>query len=628
MKIAIPFPGRSPAPTRERRRISARGVIALLLVLALVGGGVVFWRSRVAGPAAPTVIPAPVTRGDLVINVESSGAVASSNARGLSFTGSGVVEEVLVKLGERVTAGQPLARLDDAELRLKLQQAEAALATAQAKLDQTKAGNATEQDIAQAKANLASAQAQLQKTQASSAGDIRNAEATLRSAQAQFDALKNPSPDKISAAQLKLTQAEETLNKTRASTAAAKEQARETVEQSANALRNAQDTLSRITWETRNADGSWKVGENDPGYQSVVDSYNEAERTVRNAESKLRQAHVDYDSARQQESASIQEAQAQVNDARAQLNALMNPNQAAITQAQAAVDQAQARLDTLRKGGAAGDISSAQAQVDQSRAALEELTAPSSSSDIAIAQAGVTDAQAKLDAAKRELEQTTLVAPADGTVAALGIEIGDTASAGSTAVTLINDNTLHVDLNVSETDISQVEVGQTAQITFDALEDVTATGTVESVAPIANEGQNTVSYRVRVSFERGEAPIKVGMTANARIEVEKHTGAIQVPTRAITTRGPSKTIDVYTGNGEETATVQVETGATDGSMTEIVSCTEIGKQCLREGDRVAMKLTGAAGVQGTSSGDMITVFQAGQGGPAPSGAQPRIVVGP
>src|SRR5207248_9766920 len=107
---------------------------------ALVGG-VLYWRAQQAASAAPEVVPAPVAKGNLDINVESSGKVEAARSVPGSVDAAGQVSEVLVKEGERVAKGQPLARVDDIELRLQVEQAEADPRSAQAKPAKLKAGS-------------------------------------------------------------------------------------------------------------------------------------------------------------------------------------------------------------------------------------------------------------------------------------------------------------------------------------------------------------------------------------------------------------------------------------------------------------------------------------------------------
>jgi multidrug efflux pump subunit AcrA (membrane-fusion protein) len=212
---------------------------------ALLAIGLAIWRARFAASPAPTVA-VPVTVGDLLVEVESSGTVRPARTVDLPFQASGRIEQVLVKPGDLVRAGQSLARLDDHELRLNVQQAQADLKTAQAQLNKARNGAATPLDHAAAESKLRAAQAQLQKTRAGSGtpADLRQAQADLQAAQVRLDALKNPTPAKLSAAQLDLSQARTALATTRDSLSAAKTSAEQDLQRATQSLNQAQASYS------------------------------------------------------------------------------------------------------------------------------------------------------------------------------------------------------------------------------------------------------------------------------------------------------------------------------------------------------------------------------------------------
>jgi hypothetical protein len=125
-------------------------------------------------------------------------------------------------------------------------------------------------------------------------------------------------------------------------------------------------------------------------------------------------------------------------------------------------------------------------------------------------------------------------------------------------------------------------------------------------------------------------PVKVGMSASASIRASHLSGVIQVPSRAIQTLGPFKSIQVLYGKDKTPVTVEVTTGATDGQMTEITGCVKTGSQCLREGDTVALTLPDAT-TTGNQSDPGEGVFQigvpAGGGGPESGGTGgPNLVI--
>jgi multidrug efflux pump subunit AcrA (membrane-fusion protein) len=135
-----------------------------------------------------------------------------------------------------------------------------------------------------------------------------------------------------------------------------------------------------------------------------------------------------------------------------------------------------------------------------------------------------------------------------------------------------------------------------------------------------------VTYLVQVGFAANGAAVKVGMSADVSIEVERHANVLQVPSRAIKTSGPTKTVQVLYGQNQTPVTIQVETGASNGPMTEIVKCVDTGSQCLKAGDQLAISLpTEETGQGGPASGDQF--FSAPAGAPRPGGAPQRVIIG-
>ncbi|GAB4209587.1 MAG: efflux RND transporter periplasmic adaptor subunit [Roseiflexaceae bacterium] len=566
------------------------GVIVLAIIVALVMGGA---GSRAATSTAAT---ATVTRGPIVATIAGSGTIAAAQSLAVPFQTNGVVREVLVKEGDVVKAGQPLARLDTSDLELQVANAQAGVASAQARLEQTRSGNAKPEDLAAARASVASAQAQLDKARSgnTTAADIASTQAQLRSAQARLDALKNPSPDKLSSARLKVTQAETSLQSTRDSNSATKTRAELDLQKAVETLTQAQSKYATAltNWQHVQDSGTdplqpTKSGANnstvpntlsDGQRQQYYDSYVQAEAQLRSAEQSVRQAQITYDNARQSEVTNVQQAEAQLADARQQLEALLNPSQSDIIQAQATVDQQRAALQKLQQGGTKADIASARAQVDQAQANLDKLTAPGTETDLAIQEAAVSQAEQSLKQAQASLAKATLTAPFAGVISMVDMVPGSNVSSATPVVTLINRNPLHIDLKVSENDAAQVQVGQKVNLAITALSDWRAEGTVSYVAPAAETVNDVVTYKVRVSFPDTDQRVKVGMTASLDIITATKDSVLLVPNSALLPKGAGHVVQVPNTDGS-TREVEVQTGLSDGSQTEIADG-------LNEGDRV------------------------------------------
>jgi HlyD family secretion protein len=566
--------------TLERRSAPRRGiwfgggaaVIALVIIAAL------YINSRASSSsAATTVATSTVAPGSVVASVAGSGTVAAAQSLDLAFQSSGTVTQVSVKEGDSVTAGQTLAQLDTRDLELQVASAQAALKSAQTKLAQTSDGDVQPADLAAQKASVASAQAQ------------------LKAAQAQLAALKNPTPDKISAAQASVRQAELDLQAQKDNSSAAKTKAEQALAQATDSLTQAQSKFAtaQSNWQyvqdtgadpsnpsTTNASGQKVKNKlNDTQRQQYYDTFVQAQAALRSAETAVAQAQVTYDNARQAEPTNIQQAETKLADAQAQLAALQHPSATDIAQKQASVEQAVAGLQ-------------------QAQANLAKLSAPGTASDVSIQQDAVTQAEQSLKQAQLKLEQTTLKAPFNAVVSAVNIVPGGSASSSASsssttsggAVSLIDRSTLHVDLKLSENDVAKVSLGQPVALTIDALKDWKADGTVSYIAPAAESSNGVVTYAVRVSFPDSDTRVKVGMTANLTITTAKKDNVLLIPNSALLPKGAGHSVKVVSADGKTTSEVDVQTGLSDGTNTEITSG-------LKAGDKVVTTPTSATTTQ-------------------------------
>lgn len=136
-----------------------RRLIVIVVVLAVLGGVgyLVYGQVRAGQAKGPNIRQGVVDRGDLVLAVSATGSVAAQQQARLSFDAPGVVREVFVREGQRVIAGQILARQDDMPYQLGVRQAEAALRIAQLSLEQLRQPPSA-QDLAVAEANVKAAQ--------------------------------------------------------------------------------------------------------------------------------------------------------------------------------------------------------------------------------------------------------------------------------------------------------------------------------------------------------------------------------------------------------------------------------------------------------------------------------------
>jgi HlyD family secretion protein len=227
-------------------------------------------------------------------------------------------------------------------------------------------------------------------------------------------------------------------------------------------------------------------------------------------------------------------------------------------------------------------LQSAAAQVASAQTQLDTLKSTPTAEDLALAEQSVRQSQISLQQAQANLRKAQLIAPFDGVVAALDLEIGQQVAANQSAATLLDGSQLEVQIDVAETDIPRVKLGQSALITFDALPNQTFTGGVTQIALAGTTTQGVVNYAVKVVLDPTDATVRAGMTANVVIIVEQRESALLVPVHAIKTVENAKTVTVVAG-GKQTQ-VNVTVGYSDDVQAEVTSG-------LNEGDIVIVQST-------------------------------------
>ncbi len=199
------------------------------------------------------------------------------------------------------------------------------------------------------------------------------------------------------------------------------------------------------------------------------------------------------------------------------------------------------------------DFESIRSAYEVSKAEME-----ASSQSISAANFGVQSAEASLKESRENLNKTSIFAPVDGTISKLSVEkgervVGTEMMAGTEVMRLANLNEMEVSVDVSESDIIRVAVGDTAMIEIDAYLNREFTGVVTEIANSANSSQamttdQVTNFTVKVRITRDSykdlipadkptfSPFRPGMSATVEIQTKKMYDVIAVPVQAVTTR--------------------------------------------------------------------------------------------
>lgn len=132
--------------------------------------------------------------------------------------------------------------------------------------------------------------------------------------------------------------------------------------------------------------------------------------------------------------------------------------------------------------------------------------------EIRLQREQVRQAEEAVEKARKDLEKAKLIAPFDGTVAELNIAVGDQVSAGGEAAIVLNTpGAVYLNLSITESDTTSLEVGQSGTATFDALEGQAFPITIESIGTNPTTTQGVVTYQARAKVMT--APLASGTGA-------------------------------------------------------------------------------------------------------------------
>jgi len=188
-------------------------------------------------------------------------------------------------------------------------------------------------------------------------------------------------------------------------------------------------------------------------------------------------------------------------------------------------------------------------------------------------------AELNMDNLQEAMNNYTVTSPISGTIIEKNAKAGDALTAGADLCTIYDLSYLVMVINVDELQVSDVSVGQSVQVTADAVPDKTYTGTVTRVSMKGSSNGGTTTYPVTVRIDETEG-LRPGMNANAEIVIAEAKNALAVPNAAIVRGGyvlvtkdsPSAAnADPDMTAPEGYVYVPVKIGVSDDDYTQIIS---------------------------------------------------------
>jgi len=211
-------------------------------------------------------------------------------------------------------------------------------------------------------------------------------------------------------------------------------------------------------------------------------------------------------------------------------------------------------------------------------------------SDAAVttAQLALEDAKARLAQAQDDLAQTDIKAPVAGIVKSVAIEPGDLVSAATVSsttslMTIAQTDTVQVTANITETDITGIEVGQAMRITVDALSLENQAGSVSEISLTPKiDSTGIVTYLVTGTFTDPDARILDGMTTFITFIKKENRPVLLVSNKAVYIKDSQQYVTVQKEDGtlEERA---VTCGLTNGTVSEVLEGLVAGDKVVTGG---------------------------------------------
>ena len=554
------------------KRTLINSTLGLGIVALAITGWATIGKAAPAGSSTSSVVTAQ--SGNVLSSVSGTGNVIVPTQLAVNFdsaVSSAKIISVLAKVGDTVTAGQPLAKVDDTLTAQALSAAQAQVASAQATLD--KAQNAVTPAIV---AQDAAAAKQSSLAVSSAQAAVGNAQNTLATDQVLQAAA--------------VDQAQQALNDAQAKTAQDLANQQATVSQAQSQL--DADNAALATAQQDQAAAPTAVS----AAQAAVTKDTQALQSATNAQASL-----------------VLATNQTLEQANNNLGNAQNASGAKLSSDQVAIDNA------VRQ------VASANAAYQSTLASNAVKEQPPTADDLAGAQAGLLGAQNALATAQRNENNTTLLSPAAGTIMATTAAVGGSASgSGSTSSSTSSASTsatsglfsiddlasLQVKVGFSESDAANVKTGEAASITFAALTGMTATGTVSQIDLTATTVSNVVTYYAYVSLDPSATlgAVKPGMTATVQVVVNHADGVVFLPTSAVTARGNTATVNVeIAGDPKKTTPTPITLGLRGDSSIEVSSGLKAGDKVVVVRQAVtAGAATGGAGGGGLGGGGGFT----------------------
>ncbi|MCU0496422.1 MAG: efflux RND transporter periplasmic adaptor subunit [Anaerolineae bacterium] len=254
----------------------------------------------------------------------------------------------------------------------------------------------------------------------------------------------------------------------------------------------------------------------------------------------------------------------------------------ALEQSEFGIDIADANFAAVQlRGPDLGAVNSANAAIVQAQIARDRLVNGPNEFELAQAQIELENAEIALEQAQNAADRTLLTAPFSGVIAQNNLIVGQLPPTDSISVLLIDTSGYYIDVPIDETDVVNVQVGQSVTLVLDALPEANISGQVTQIAVTPTRVGQLVTYLVRVALDPTSEAIRIGMTATARIATQEVKDTLLIRNSFIridrTTQQAFVTIALEDGTYQE---IPIVLGARNDTFSQVVSGVTEGQRIV------------------------------------------------
>lgn len=537
-------------------------VVMLILVVC-----VVVVRFKQTHKQLPDIQTATVQKGTVLSSVSGTGVLEAITTVDVKSNVGGQVVEMAVDEGDMVKAGQLIAKIDPSDSVSTLNQANADYSSGTSKVDQAK--QTLRMQRLQTSANIISAEQALE----SSKHKLQEAE-------------------QEAAVQPRLTS--------------------EAISQAQSTLESAEATLK----QTKSALNPQMVSSVKSAYDTAKSSYDKAERNLTRQKALLEKGFVSMSTVDDADAA-FSTAKADLESAKSKLDTVKDQSEQDLKNAEAKVRLARSGLETARANAVQDtlkqhELAAARAALRQSSASLAGIKAAATqdqikNEDILQAQAALQKSKAAVENARTQVNYTTVTSPRAGVVVKKYAETGSIVTAGRqamagsgsgvTIVEIADVSRMRVVVNVDETDVSKIFLGQKVDVTVDACHNEAFFGKVIKIAPMAEVNSNVTTVPVTVELTQTDGRLKPVMNATCDFVVDRKTEVLNVPAEAISETDSGMEVTVL-DHGQPVIR-KVKVGLVGNDSSEIIDGLSVGETVvIKEEDTTQKKSSGGPGGPG------------------------------